>query len=52
MGDKYGKQFYLSGFDVSFDSTKFKNGDYELYVYAHSPLFGWDFEKVNICINN
>jgi hypothetical protein len=52
VGDKYGKQFYLSGFDVNFDSTKFKNGDYELYIYARSPLFGWDFKKVNICINN
>lgn len=52
VGDKYGKQFYLSGFRISFDSLKFGNGEYELYVYAHSPNFGWDFNKINITIKN
>jgi hypothetical protein len=51
-GEKYGEQFYLSGFNVSFDSTKLKNGDYKLYVYAHSPVFGWDFKEVNFVIEN
>jgi hypothetical protein len=51
-GEKYGEQFYLSGFNVSFDSTKLKNGDYKLYVYAHSPVFGWDFKEVNFFIEN
>ena len=52
IGDKYGKQFYLSGFDISFDSSKLKNGEYELHVYAHSPIYGWDFKKISISINN
>ncbi|MCL4386582.1 MAG: DUF4214 domain-containing protein [Cyanobacteria bacterium] len=52
IGDKYGKQFYLSGFDISFNSSKFKNGKYDLYIYAHSPIYGWDFKKVNINIKN
>ncbi len=51
-GEKYGEQFYLSGFNVSFDSTKLKNGDYKLYVYAHSPVFGWDFKEVDFFIEN
>ena len=45
VGDKYGKQFYLSGFSFIFNSTKFKNGEHNLYVYACSPIFGWDFKK-------
>ena len=52
LGDKYGKQFYLSGFDISFDSSNFKNGEHELYFYAHSPNYGWDFKKIIISINN
>ena len=51
-GEKYGEQFYLSGFNVSFDSTKLKNGDYKLYLYAHSLVFGWDFKEVNFVIEN
>lgn len=51
-GDKYGKQFYLSGFSFVFDSTKFKNGEHNLYVYAHSPIFGWDFKEVDFFIEN
>ena len=52
VGEKYGKQFYLSGFNLKFDSTKFKNGENNLYVYAHSPIFGWDFKKVDFFIEN
>ena len=52
VGKKYGKQFYLSGFNLKFDSTKFKNGENNLYVYAHSPIFGWDFKKVDFFIEN
>jgi len=52
VGDKYGKQFYLSGFSFVFDSTKFKNGEHNLYVYAHSPVFGWDFKKADFFIEN
>ena len=52
VGDNYGKQFYLSGFSFVFDSTKFKNGEHNLYVYAHSPVFGWDFKKVDFFIEN
>ncbi|MBM3713656.1 MAG: DUF4214 domain-containing protein [Actinobacteria bacterium] len=51
-GNKYGEQFYLSGFNVDFDSTKLKNGNYKLYVYAHSPVFGWDYKEVNFFIEN
>jgi len=51
-GNKYGEQFYLSGFNVGFDSTKLKNGNYKLYVYAHSPVFGWDYKEVNFFIEN
>jgi hypothetical protein len=50
IGDKYGRQFYLSGFGFVFDSTKFKNGEHNLYLYAHSPIFGWDFKEVSFFI--
>ena len=50
--EKYGKQFDLSGFSYRFDSTKFKNGKHTFYVYAHSPIFGWDYIKFGININN
>jgi hypothetical protein len=52
VGDKYGKQFFLSGFSFIFDSTKFKNGEHNLYVYAHSTIFGWDHKKVDFFIEN
>jgi len=52
VGEKYGKQFYLSGFNFKIDSTKYKNGLHTIYVYAHSPIFGWDFKKININIKN
>ena len=50
VGNKYGKQFYLSGFSFVFDSTKFKNGEHTIYIYVHSPIFGWDFKKVDFFI--
>ena len=52
IGDEYGKQFYLSGFSFEFGSTKFSNGKYEIYIYAHSPIFGWDYTKLKIQIEN
>ena len=52
VGEKYGKQFTLSGFSFDFDSTKFNNGKYSLYIYAHSPIFGWDYTKLKIQIEN
>lgn len=52
VGEKYGKQFNLSGFNFEFDSTKFKNGKYEIYIYARSPVFGWNYTKLKIQIEN
>lgn len=52
VGDEYGKQFYLSGFNFSFDSTKFKNGFHTIYVYARSPVFGWDYRTLIVNIEN
>jgi len=52
VGEKYGKQFTLSGFSFEFDSTKFNNGKYSLYIYARSPDFGWGYEVIDININN
>ena len=52
VGEKYGKQFCLSGFSFELDSKKFENGKHILYIYARSPVFGWDYEKINIVINN
>jgi len=52
VGEKYGNQFYLSGFSFKFDSTRYKNGKHSIYVYAHSPIFGWDYKSLNININN
>ena len=52
IGEKYGKQFYLSGFSFEFDSTAFPNGEHTLYIYAHSPVFGWDYQMVNLIIDN
>ena len=51
-GIKYGKQFLLSGFSFEFDSTAFPNGEHTLYIYAHSPIFGWDYQKINLIIDN
>ena len=52
MGEKYGKQFYLSGFDVYLDSTKVENGMHTIYIYAHSPVFGWDYKTLTVNIEN
>ena len=52
IGNKCGKQFYLSGFIFNFDSTKFPDGQHTLYVYAHSPIFGWDYKTLIINIKN
>ena len=52
IGEKYGKQFYLSGFNFQIDSSKYKSGKHAIYVYAHSPVFGWDYKKTNIIIEN
>jgi hypothetical protein len=51
-GIKYGKQFLLSGFSFEFDSTAFPDGEHTLYIYAHSPIFGWDYMKINLIIDN
>ena len=52
IGRKYGKQFCLSGFSFEFDSTAFLDGEHTLYIYAHSPVFGWDYQTVNLIIDN
>ncbi|MBM3708034.1 MAG: DUF4214 domain-containing protein [Actinobacteria bacterium] len=52
VGEKYGTQFYFSGFKVSGNITKLTNGYHKLYVYAHSPIFGWDYDKIEIKIDN
>jgi len=52
VADMYGKQFYLSGFEFSFAGTKFSNGRHTIYVYANSPIFGWDYTVIYININN
>jgi len=52
IAEEYGKQFCLSGFRFEFDSTAFPNGEHTLYIYAHSPVFGWDYQTVNLMIEN
>lgn len=52
VGKKYGKQFCLSGFSFELDSKKIENGKYLLYIYTHSPNFGWGNEVININIKN
>jgi len=52
VGAKYGEQFYFSGFNISFDSTIQKNGAHKLYIYVHSPVFGWGYKEVNFFIEN
>jgi hypothetical protein len=52
VGEKYGKQFYLSGFNFQFDSTGYKNGNHTIYIFAHSPIFGWDYKTLIINIEN
>jgi len=52
VGAKYGKQFYLSGFNFKFDSTKLINGKHSIYIYSHSPIFGWDYKTLEIDIKN
>ena len=50
--EKYGKQFYLSGFNFQLDTTKYKNGKHTIYIYAQSPIFGWDYKTLDINIKN
>ncbi|MBC8386593.1 MAG: DUF4214 domain-containing protein [Actinobacteria bacterium] len=52
VGEKYGSQFYLSGFNFKFDSTKYKNSKHSIYIYVHSPIFGWDYKTLIINIEN
>ena len=52
VGEKYGKQFYLSGFNFKFDSTKFKNGEHTIYIYVHSPIFDWVYGTIDVDIKN
>lgn len=52
VGEKYGKQFDLSGFSFEFNSLKFKNGKHTFYIYAHSPIFGWNSRDFEIYIDN
>ena len=48
----YGIQFLFSGFEIEFNSEKVKDGDHSIYIYAHSPIFGWDYEIVDIYASN
>ena len=50
--NRYGEQFKMSGFIFNFDSTQIVNGKHTLYIYAYSNIFGWDYENLNIYINN
>ena len=52
IGKQYGKQFYLSGFTFEFDSTKLPDGQHTLYIYARSPVFGWDYKTINLIVEN
>ena len=52
VSEVYGKQFFLSGFEIEFNSKKVKNGDHSLYIYAHSPIFGWDYKIINMYVEN
>jgi len=52
VGGKYGPQFCLSGFNVYLDSTKVENGKHTIYVYAHNPIFGWDYKTLIVNIKN
>jgi len=52
VSEVYGKQFFLSGFEIEFNSKKVKSGDHLLYIYAHSPIFGWDYKIINIYVEN
>ena len=52
VGEKYGTQFYPSGFNFKIDSTKYKNGKHTIYIYAHNPVFGWDYKTLTINIEN
>ncbi len=48
----YGEHYFLSGFSFEFDSTGFSDGEHTLYVYVRSPIFGWEYETINLIINN
>lgn len=52
IGNSYGEQFKMSGFSFNFDSTEFENGEHPIYIYAHSPYFGWDYVSFDIYIDN
>lgn len=52
IGNSYGEQFKMSGFSFNFDSTEFENGEHTIYIYAHSPYFGWDYVSFGIYIDN
>lgn len=48
----YGEQFKISGFNFLFDSTIFENGKHQFYIFAHSPIFGWDYIMIEVNIKN
>ncbi|MEA2016042.1 MAG: hypothetical protein U9O59_04995, partial [Actinomycetota bacterium] len=52
VAESYGEQFEMSGFNFFFDSREFKDGKHALYIYAHSPEFGWDYKEAEITIKN
>ncbi len=52
VAESYGEQFEMSGFNFLLDSREFVNGMHPLYIYAHSPEFGWDFVTAEMNIKN
>jgi hypothetical protein len=52
VAKNYGKQFEMSGFNFLFDTGEFKDGIHILYIYAHSPEFGWDYAAAEINVKN
>jgi len=52
VAKNYGEQFEMSGFNFLFYTGEFKDGIHILYIYAHSPEFGWDYAAEEINVKN
>ena len=52
VGKVYGRQFDRCGFEIEFNSSKFKDGKYIIYVYAFGYQSNWSNVEYEICIDN
>lgn len=48
ISNAYGTQYKNCGFSGNFKIENIESGSHKIFVYALSPLFGWDYKLVDI----